>query len=149
LPFAELVWVVEVGEVAAGEASVTGDQGRDDFFIDAIADIALTLESNHVLEATPGWNDDRGGEVVGVAVLVGDVFDEQHEQNIVLVLAGIHAATQFITGSPEGRVKVRFLNGHWSCLNLGQREWYNVVLSVRAIDWVVVPNISSILKVRL
>jgi hypothetical protein len=37
---------------------------------------------------------------VVVPVLVGDVFDEQHEQDIVLVLAGIHAAAQFITVGP-------------------------------------------------
>jgi hypothetical protein len=32
----------------------------------------------------------------------------QHEQDVVLVLAGIHAAAQFIAGGPEGGVEVRF-----------------------------------------
>ena len=36
----------------------------------------------------------------------------QHEQDVVLVLAGIHAAAQFIAGSPQRRVEVRFLDGH-------------------------------------
>ena len=37
-----------------------------------------------------------------VSVLVADVLDEQHEQDVVLVLAGIHAAAQFIAAGPEG-----------------------------------------------
>jgi hypothetical protein len=61
----------------------------------------------------------RRREVVAVAVLVGDVLDEQHEEDIVLVLAGIHAAAQFVAGGPEGGIEVGFLDGHerasWCC----------------------------------
>ena len=53
-----------------------------------------------------------GGEVVGIAVFVRDVFDEEHEQDVVLVLAGVHAAAEFIAGGPEGRVEVGFLDCH-------------------------------------
>ena len=81
----------------------------------------LPLEGDHVLEAGALWNRDGRGEVIGVAVFVGDVFDEQHEQDVVLVLAGIHAATQFIAGSPEGGVEVGFLDGHWFA-------WFRVIV---------------------
>ena len=53
-----------------------------------------------------------GGAKSAVAVFVGDVLDEQHEQDVVLVLAGIHAAAQFVAGGPEGGVEVGFLDGH-------------------------------------
>jgi hypothetical protein len=41
---------------------------------------------------------------------VADVFDE--EEDVVLVLAGIHAAAQFIATGPEGAVEFGFLEGH-------------------------------------
>ena len=92
LAFTELVRIVEVREVAAGEACVGVDQRLDDLGVDLVADVALALEGDHVLEARALGDRDRRGEVVAVAVLVGDVLDEQHEQDVVLVLAGIHAA---------------------------------------------------------
>jgi hypothetical protein len=64
------------------------------------------------LKLAPFGDGDRRREVVAVAVLVADVLDEQHEQDVVLVLAGIHAAAQFIAGGPEGGVEVGFLDGH-------------------------------------
>ena len=45
-------------------------------------------------------------------VFVGDVFDEQQNQHIVLVLRGIHAAAQFVAAFPEGVIEFRFLYGH-------------------------------------
>ena len=74
--------------------------------------VGLTLEGDHVLEARTLGDRDRGGKVAAVAVLVGDVLDEQHEQDVVLVLACIHAAAEFIAGRPEGGVKVGFLDCH-------------------------------------
>ena len=100
------------GKVAAGEAGVGVDQRLDDLRVDLVADVAVALEGDHVLEAGALRNRDRRGEVVGVAVFVGDVLDEQHEQDVVLVLAGIHAAAQFIAGGPEGGVEVGFLDCH-------------------------------------
>ena len=113
LTVAELVRVVEVRKVAAGEAGVGVDQRLDDLRVDLVADVAVALEGDHVLEARALRDDDRRREVVGVAVFVGDVFDEQHEQDVVLVLAGIHAAAQFIARGPEGGVEVGFLDGHF------------------------------------
>jgi len=45
-------------------------------------------------------------------LVLGNVFDEQHEQDVVLILAGVHAATKFIAGGPKGRIEVGFLDGH-------------------------------------
>ena len=104
--------VVEVGEVAAGEPRIGVDQRLDDLGVDLVADVALALERDHVLEARALGDRDRRGEVVAVAVLVGDVLDEQHEQDVVLVLAGIHAAAQLVARGPEGGVEVGFLDGH-------------------------------------
>ena len=124
LAFAELVRVVEVGEVAAGEPGVGVDERLDDLGVDLVADVALALEGDHVLEARALGDRDRRGEVVAVAVLVGDVLDEQHEQDVVLVLAGIHAAAQLIARGPEGGVEVGFLDGHGQFVRCSaERQW--------------------------
>ena len=109
---AELVRVVEVGEVAAGEAGVGVDERLDDLGVDLVADVVLALEGDHVLEARALWNVNRRSEVIGVTIFIGNVFDEQHEQDIVLVLAGIHAAAQFVARSPEGGIEIGFLDCH-------------------------------------
>ncbi len=54
LALAEFVRVVEVGKVAAGEAGVGVDERLDDLGVDLVADVALALEGDHVLEAGPG-----------------------------------------------------------------------------------------------
>ena len=112
LPFAELARVVEVGEVTAGQPGIGIDQRLDDLRIDLVADIGLALEGNHVLEAGTEGDGHWWREVIRVAVLVGDVFDEQHEQDVVLVLAGIHPTAQLVARRPEGGVKVGFLDSH-------------------------------------
>ena len=112
LSLAELVGVVEVGEVAAGQPGIGLDERRDDLRVDLVADVALAAELEHVLEARALGDRDRRGEVGAVAVLVGDVLDEQHEQDVVLVLAGVHAAAQLVARGPEGGVEVGFLDGH-------------------------------------
>jgi len=114
LAFAELVGVVEVGEVAAGEARVGFDQRLDDLGVDLVADVGLALEGDHVGETRALGDRDRRREVGAVAVLVADVLDEQHEQDVVLVLTGVHAAAEFIAGSPDGAVKFAFLDCHFS-----------------------------------
>src|SRR5439155_8325046 len=76
------------------------------------ADVALAAERQHVLEARALRDRDRWSKVSAVAVLVSDVLDEEHEQDVVLVLAGIHATAQLVTRGPERRVEVGFLDGH-------------------------------------
>jgi hypothetical protein len=43
----------------------------------------------------------RSGAYGWPRVFIADVFDEKDDQHIILVLAGIHAATQHIAGLPE------------------------------------------------
>ena len=56
--FAKFARVVEVGEVAAGEAGVGVDQRLDDLGVDLVPDVAVALERDHVLEARSLRNDD-------------------------------------------------------------------------------------------
>ena len=50
LAFAELIGVVEVGKVAASQALVGVDQRLDDLGVDLVADVAIALEGDHILE---------------------------------------------------------------------------------------------------
>jgi prepilin-type processing-associated H-X9-DG protein len=68
----------------------------------------------HVLEPGPGRYRDRRSEAVRIAIFVGNIFDKQHEQDVVLILAGIHPAAQLIAGGPKGGVEVGFFDGHVS-----------------------------------
>ena len=47
-------------------------------------------------------------------VLVGDVLDEEQDEDVVLVLRGVHAAAQLVAACPEGAVEFGFLDGHLS-----------------------------------
>jgi hypothetical protein len=87
LAVAELGGIVEVGKV--GELVGFGQRGND-VFVDLIADVGLALQGDHVLETGAVWHGDRG-EGCG-SVFVADVFDEQQNEDVVFVLAGIHAA---------------------------------------------------------
>ena len=86
---------------------------RDDLGVDLVADVALAAQREHVREARALGDRDRRGEVGAVTVLVGDVLDEQDEQDVVLVLAGVHAAAELIARGPEGGVEVGFFDGHF------------------------------------
>jgi hypothetical protein len=100
LPLAQLVRIVEIWKVAAGETGIGVDQRMDDLGVNLVANVTLALEGDHVLEARTRRDGDGWSEVIRISVFIGDVFDEQHEQDVVLVLAGIHAAAQFIAGGP-------------------------------------------------
>jgi len=75
--FAPLFWIVEVGEVAAGEAGVGIDEWLDNLRVDLVADVALALEGDHVLEAgalgdvTGGANLPRVWDGTCLAAAVG------------------------------------------------------------------------------
>jgi hypothetical protein len=62
------------------------------------------------LKLAPGGDDDR--RVRHASVFIADVFDEQQDEDMVLVLAGIHAATEFVATGPERAVQLRFLERH-------------------------------------
>ncbi len=91
LAAAELGGVVEVRHV--GQLVGVGQRG-DDLLVDLVADVGLALEGDHVLEAGALRDGDRRVGLAGV--FVADVFDEQQDEDVVLVLAGIHAAAQLV-----------------------------------------------------
>jgi hypothetical protein len=64
------------------------------------------------LKACALGDDNRGLEAIVVRVLVGDIFDEQHKQDVVLVLACIHAAAQLIARSPDRGIEIGFFDCH-------------------------------------
>ena len=112
LPFAELVGIVEIREVAVGQPVIGLHELRDDLGVDLVADVALAAQREHVREARAFGDRDWRGEFGAVTVLVGDVLDEQHEQDVVLVLSGVHAAAELIARGPDGGVEVGFLQSH-------------------------------------
>ncbi len=86
---AEFAVVVEVSPLIDGQF-VGSKEGFDDFFIDAVADIAFALELAHIVEAGTFGDGDGPEPLAGVAV--GNVFDEQQYEHVVFILAGVHGA---------------------------------------------------------
>jgi hypothetical protein len=100
------------------ESLLAAASGGDDLLVDLVANVGLIFEGNHIGEAGPLGNGDRGEGLP--CVLVADVLDEQQDENVVLVLAGVHAAAQFVAARPKRRVEFGFLEGHRSILMLGR-----------------------------
>ena len=96
-------------------------QRPEDLLVDLVADVALALERGHVLEAGARGNRDRGEGHAGV--LVADILHEEQDEDVVLVLARVHAAAQFVATGPEGGVEFRFLDCHANVLRHPQRLW--------------------------
>src|SRR6266705_803699 len=81
LPLPSLAASLKSGK---SESLLAVGQRGDDLLVDLVADVALALEGDHVLEAGSGRDRDRG---VGLAdVLVADVLNEQQHEDVVLVL---------------------------------------------------------------
>ncbi len=104
---AQLCGVVEVRHV--GEPVLLRERAKD-AFVDLVTNVGLALEGDHVLEA--GSFRDGDERVVAAGVLVADVFDEEEHEHVVLVLAGVHASAEFVTGGPEGGIEFGFFDGH-------------------------------------
>ncbi len=94
--------VIEVRKVGLREHLVGFRQRFDDLGVDLVADVFGALQSNHVGEACPLRDFNRRSSRRHACVLVADVFDEQQREDVVLVLAGIHPATQLIAARPKG-----------------------------------------------
>lgn len=97
----ELVLVVEVGFVDDALEVVGLSQLADDL-VDLVTDLLVTLQGGHVGESATLRNFDDTVSLPGV--LVRHVLHEQQREDIVLVLRGVHAATQFIAALPERAV---------------------------------------------
>lgn len=53
-----------------------------------------------------------GGVKSCESLYLSKMFDEQNEQDVVLLLAGIHTAAKLIAGGPEEGVEIRFFNDY-------------------------------------
>src|SRR5208283_784694 len=73
-------------------------QRGDDLLVDLVANVGLALEGDHVFEAGT-WRDGDWG-VGHASVFVTYVLDKQQDEDVVLVLAGIHAAAKFVAAGP-------------------------------------------------
>ena len=62
------------------------------------------------LKLAPSGIVDRGVRRAGV--FVADIFDEQQHQDVIFVLRGVHAATQFVAARPQRAVELALLNRH-------------------------------------
>jgi hypothetical protein len=51
--------------------------------------------------------------VIGRIVVHETKLYKEQDQDVVLVLTGVHSAAKLIATGPERRVKFRFLEGHW------------------------------------
>ena len=65
----------------------------------------LAFQSDHILETGALWNSNRRIRLAGI--FIADVFDEQQDEHIILVLRSIHAAAQFVAAFPEGVSRVQ------------------------------------------
>ena len=118
LAAAELRRVVEVRHVGQ---LVGVRQRADDLRVDLIADVRLAFECDQISETSPVRNRDRGERPAGV--LVGDVLDEQQNEDVVLVLAGVHAAAEGVATRPERGVEFGLLQGHSGGSFRGMLRW--------------------------
>ena len=128
LAAAELVGIVEVRHVGQ---LVRLSERSENLLVDLIADVGFALQRDHVGKAGAFGNADGRVGLVGVAVT--DVFHEQEHKDIVLVLAGIHAAAQFIAACPERRVKFGFLECHVLDAEKIHEGWLNALFEFRNI----------------
>jgi hypothetical protein len=109
LALAELVGVVEVGDVDhALEVVGLGEPGDD--LVDPVADLLVAFQGHHVGEAAALRHVQQVTLLAGR--LVRDVLHEQQNEDVVLVLRGVHAAAQLVATPPEGGVELGFLDGH-------------------------------------
>ena len=74
--------------------------------VDLVADVTLALQGDHVRKVRTIRDGDRG--IRHARVFVADVLDEQQNEDVVLVLTGVHAAPQFVAARPEGCVEFGF-----------------------------------------
>lgn len=109
LALAEVVGVIEIGHVNdALEIAGLGERGDDRVHL--VADFLVAFERDHVGEtATLGHIEQL---VLLAGGFVGDVFHEHHDEDVLLLLRGVHAAAQIIATGPEGEAEFGFLEGH-------------------------------------
>ena len=94
-------------------------QAADDL-VEPVADLLVAARRDHVGEAAAGRHLDQRTAPAGV--VVGDLFDEQQDLHVVLVLAGVHIAAQGITGGHQQVFKAgegKFGSRHGGMVSIG------------------------------
>ena len=98
--FAELFFIVKVGHVDGTIESFVGVGQARHQLVDHVANFPVVLERQHVGKAAAGGYINQ--HIPIPRVFVRDLFDEQPHQLMVFVLAGVHAAAQFVAGFSQG-----------------------------------------------
>jgi hypothetical protein len=92
LSLARLVRIIEVRDVNRAAQAVIGLGQLGDDDVDAFADVRLAFQGRHVGEPTTRRDVEQ---IVALARrLVRDVFHEQQDEDVVLLLRRVHAASQ-------------------------------------------------------
>ena len=99
---AELIRVVEVRDIDHAFEVVRLGELADEL-VDLVADLLVPFQGHHVGKARSFRHVEQ--HVFPAAVLVGDVFDEEQYQHVVLVLRSVHAAAQLVTALPERAIQ--------------------------------------------
>ncbi len=69
-----------------------------------------SLQRHHVgKSSTDGHVEEH---IFLASVFVEDIFDEEKDEHVVLILRGIRATSESVAAFPEGAVEFRFLDGH-------------------------------------
>ena len=84
--------------------------------VHTLADITLSLERHKIVECASFRKVDVKIPIT-VFGAIADVLDEENDQHIVLVLARVHSAAQFVASLPKLGVKLRFLDRHFTVLH--------------------------------
>ena len=113
LALAEFVGVVEIGNINH-TLEVIGFRELADDLVDFVADFLVALERDHVGKTAALGNVEQ--VVLLTGGLIGDVFHEQQDEDVILVLRSVHPPAQFVATCPEGGIKFRFLDCHGGSL---------------------------------
>ena len=108
---AQLGFIIEMGIVDhTAEIVLPGFCQLGNDFVHFLADVFIAFQGNQIVETAAFRNSDIG--IFYTLELVRDILHEQQGQDIVLILRGVHAASQFITARPKGTIQLIFLYRH-------------------------------------
>ncbi len=111
MPLPSFIFVVEVGDIDHALEVVRLSELGDNL-VHLLADLFIALGRHHISEAAALRHIEKS--VLLLAVFVRNVFHEQQDEHVVLVLRSVHAAAQFIAARPQRRIKFRFFDSHAS-----------------------------------
>ena len=98
LPLAQLIGIIEVRHIDhAFEIVVLGELRNN--LVDLIADLFIAFQCNHIGKSATRRNLNQ--RIALTRIFVGDVFYEEEDENIILILRGVHPTTKFIAAFPQ------------------------------------------------